>query len=169
MSSLKPVIHGRDHLPGGADPIPVAALQAVFFNAATEWMQVTTVTIDGSGGDNEATLALSHLSGPVIASTGSVSVKGVYTIDVVALAEGGATTHNHFTLEVNMVQAAYTAALFAQEVSVDELGFLPEGCVSITGVMNVGDSFLLKIANWDTASRDFSCPSVRVTRILELP
>lgn len=29
MSSLKPVIHGRDHLPGGADPIPTTATEAV--------------------------------------------------------------------------------------------------------------------------------------------
>jgi len=139
---------------------------AVALNPQTEWLQVASTSIAGI---TSATLTLSHLSGATLVTSGAVTTKGLYTIDAVCLAVSNATSRNKFQFLLNMVQAAYTASTFAQDVYSDVLADTPEGCISITGVMDVSDTFLLQVFNEDTASRNFSCPSVRVTRSLELP
>jgi hypothetical protein len=54
VSSLKPVIHGRDHLPGGSDPIPVTSSglpNAVMIKTASQTVAGNTtaaVTMDSS-------------------------------------------------------------------------------------------------------------------------
>lgn len=53
MSSKKPVIHGRDHLPGGADPIPQIPVSGGTPTVATFW-------VDSDGGDSPITVTADH-------------------------------------------------------------------------------------------------------------
>jgi len=137
----------------------------IALNAQTEWLEVTSTSVSGI---STGTLTLSHLSGPALVTSGAVTTRGVYTIDAVCLAISNASSRNKFQFLLNMVQTAFTAATFAQDVYSDVLADTPEGTISITGVMDIGDTFLLQVFNEDTGSRNFSCPSVRVTRILDL-
>jgi hypothetical protein len=50
MASKKPVIHGRDHLPGGADPIPAVPSSGGAPSVATFW-------VDSDSGDDPITVA----------------------------------------------------------------------------------------------------------------
>lgn len=50
MASQKPVIHGRDHLPGGADPIPFVAAATTGIYATSP--QILPILIDNRGAGN---------------------------------------------------------------------------------------------------------------------
>lgn len=89
MSSLKPVIHGRDHLPGGADPIPKELAQ-ILLDPDYGYYETTGVTLATDTGpikdswlhhSGTAILDLTDPEKPAFTQRGVYSVTGVVSFD----------------------------------------------------------------------------------------
>lgn len=129
MASQKPVIHGRDHLPGGADPIPVTTVDP-------PWITVGDATGGGdsftsgsgnysysSGGDistNDSGAYYTFGNIPAEGTNGlTVNVAGVYEALISAQYVGTA----------GMTQAGVEASIF-------QLGYVWNGSISLKQIRN---------------------------------
>ena len=175
---LRLPMHGRDHLPGGSDPIP--GLQTSNFLSHKEGCyhipSPGDVTIAaGAGVDIDWSLlsgdSLFDLTNPALPVT---LTAGLYTVDVTWSSISfnwtvGATTQGTVTLYqgawAGNHQKVMRQTIVVGANNLPSAGDTPPvvGFVSATGWLEVGDSVSFHIDNLDSGSRDMSVSSIEVS------
>lgn len=171
MSSRKPVIHGRDHLPGGADAIPIDPASEAALAIATF---VGTQSVAGSG---VATLPFNfefYTTSTAVFGTGSgtpappatnasgdnallLMQPGVYLAFATATWDSGAYDHATF-VDVDATGEVVTQSGFTpmERFSVSSATLSPESIqATYVGVSPGSYAFVsLKLHNFDGSSHD---------------
>lgn len=175
MSSLKPVIHGRDHLPGGADPIPVVASTfdpqsgEQHFNSTgtVPAIDILHLTLSSLGGASLVTLSGSQ------AFTNS---KGVYAISASVQVNPPATEPAGDGVDVSIIAVQASLPLFGTGVpSPGRATFVIAGngqsvwygAGSTTRLMQVNDWFRVTVTNYNSYAVDVVA-GVSIVRIIDL-
>ena len=173
MAAQKPVIHGMDHLPGGADPIPDIDTATVYTpQQAQEYLSNVSTPISGTG---SAFMAFAHQSGPVLLDFTTPTqpkplAAGVYAITANVYCGSAATTTNQFNITLQIIQAALGVQEFRQRSTstlLTNIGY-EQATVSWVGVFTStsSDSFKLGVTNEDSVVRYFQVTNLAFTRIL---
>ena len=176
MSSLKPVIHGRDHLPGGADPIPVEALQAAIFNpkSAEEHLQIVPTTVAAL---DTTVLSMSHYDGSSLfdlstAGRAKAVAHGIYALTATFTLEPASTVAGD-SIEIWMkaiqVSPAWPpgAPIPALHTVVTNGVSVQEANLSLTTIMAVNDYFQIDVNNFAGYDVDVLA-AICAVKILEL-
>ncbi len=170
MSSLKPVIHGRDHLPGGADPIPdLVSLVGSSLNPGQSRYECLALTVPASSStnvifDQTSTEGIFDLSTPTFPEA---LVNGAYAVAAVVEGGDGWTPGAVFTGVLSFA-ASYQISV-RQQVVADATGHMPTFFLSQTWSMDAGNQFWIELFNEDSADRVVNIEPISALRILEYP
>lgn len=179
MASHKPVIHGRDHLPGGADPIPGLTSITPYVPDHAEGKYVAasgnSVTVASGSGTS---VSFAYSAGDVVLdlttpTAPEVVVAGMYVVEItwapLVLLTAGAVSRA--LLQFNAARLKYNYSIFTYGAyDLPSPGSTPvaQGFVALTGVLSPGDTITFQIENYDSASRDFTIDTIEVTRLYAL-
>jgi hypothetical protein len=170
VSSLKPVIHGHDHLEGGADPIPKTALKAGVLDPDFGMYDTSTTTVPTNTADQAAVwvhssgAALLNLSTP---DTPSIVAAGVYAITGTASFDTGWTPGASFPFGELIILGTPSTDFWFQSQQHGGLfsNFPPPVSFAATFEAEVGQQIQLTFSNFDGSTHVFSGEQIRVQRI----
>lgn len=175
MASAKPTIHGRDHLPGGADEIPNLATTDQLFVPDPDYgyyeVSDTSVAIDsGALGtwDHHSDATLLDLT---TADTPAFTTKGVYAVTGTASFDGpwtaGTFPFGNLIFAPDLV--SWTTIFSFQSQPLTNGGysdFPPPVSFAATFQANAGATLQLQFWNFDEATaHTMSATQIRVQRI----
>lgn len=181
MASRKPSIHGRDHLPGGADPIPglhtLIAETAAPVHAEGRYQiaaggSVTVASglgavIDWEHISGDALLDLTDPAGPTPVTSGWYTVDAEFS----SPADGSWTVGSMFWatlqfqgLQLKSIDSSVTVPIRDHPSGGD--GFTGYGFISLSGHLRSAlDTITLQLNNYDDASRVLQCPTILVSMV----
>lgn len=171
MASEKPVIHGRDHLPGHADPIPglEELIAASAFVHAEGRYQITgggSVTIAASG---SATIDWAYISGdPLLDLTNPAHpapvVSGWYTVDATYAATTGGTAGAGRSCKIEFHGAQSKHAWDTHTIG--SAAPNAQAFVSLSGHLRTGGDYIaLILGNLDSGSNDLTLDTIEVSMV----
>lgn len=180
MASLKPVIHGRDHLPGHADPIP-GLEELIAATALTHGEGRYQITGGGSvtvASDATETIDWAYISGDPLLdlaapSAPTVVQSGWYDVNVTYSATSGVWTEGstyQARLEFHGAQSKFAWSTVTVGVndlpSGGDLGGPRQGFVSLSGHLRSGTDYIAFILNnLDSISHDMTCDTIQVSMV----
>lgn len=169
---LRPPMHGRDHLPGGSDPIPgvqTSNSHAIAFFGLVLPGSVTVASGAGVNGSLRWLAGDSSMVDLTAPATPTIKVQGLYCITVTFSSTGSLWTSGA------TFQAELTAQVAGLTQNPDQWSTVTigtdlnprQGFVALSSIpMAVNDTFTITLLNHDSSSRDLTCDQIVVTRIL---
>jgi len=182
LAAKKPVIHGRDHLPGGADPIPqfitAAALPSLLHHqegiyqmpdpGAVATVSTGSAALEWTLIDGDAVLDVSVIGTPVVITAGWYTVDIVYaTTDASwnagACIQGVLQFHQGAWAGLRLKESRSKTPAGATGFPTGGTVDTPRGECHLTGWMEPGDQITFQIDNLDSGTRDLTVDAANVS------